>query len=239
MVFLSSIKGQKLTKLIYFFHFSSLEPWYQQQLVFTQIPQTTGKSLEAWLDGAAHLWLLLYMWDKLILWVETKVYGNHDCLLTAFHSQAIGVTSSDAIPDDSFSASSSYNNNRRPLVGRLNLNSWGWSPKINTNPADYLQIDMLYDYVICAVATQGAVGGDQWITKYKIQLSLNDTIFYSYRENNAEKVSLIQLKYHANLGWIFFHIFCLCSYVEIHLVKPNFMQGRRIRDSHVRAFWYV
>ena len=37
----------------------------------------------------------------------------------------------------------------------------------------------------------------------------------------------------------FFHIFCVCSYVEIHLVKPNFMQGRRIRDSHVRAFWYV
>ena len=110
------------------------------------------------------------------------------------------MTSSDAIPDGSFSASSSYNNNRRPSVGRLNLNSWGWSPKINTNPADYLQIDMLYDYVICAVATQGAVGGEQWITKYKIQLSLNDTIFYSYRENNAEKVSLIQLKYHANLG---------------------------------------
>ena len=153
------------------------------------------------------MWLLLYMCDKLILWVETKVYGNHDCLLTACHSQAIGVTSSDAIPDGSFSASSSYNNNRRPSVGRLNLNSWGWLPETNTNHADYLQIDLLYDYVICAVATQGAVGGDQWITKYKIQLSLNDTIFYSYRENNAEKVSLIQLKYHANLGWIFFFIY--------------------------------
>ena len=110
------------------------------------------------------------------------------------------MTSSDAIPDGSFSTSSSYNNNRRPWVGRLNLNSWGWLPETNTNPADYLQIDLLYDYVICAVATQGADGVDQWITKYKIQLSLNDTIFYSYRENNAEKVSLIQLKYHANLG---------------------------------------
>ena len=110
------------------------------------------------------------------------------------------MTSSDAIPDGSFSASSSYSNSCRPWVGRLNLNSWGWLPTTSTNPADYLQIDLLYDYVICAVATQGAGGGDQWITKYKIQLSLNDTIFYSYRENNAEKVSLIQLKYHANLG---------------------------------------
>ena len=110
------------------------------------------------------------------------------------------MTSSDAIPDDSFSASSSYYNNRRPWVGRLNLNSWGWLPETNTNHSDYLQIDLLYDYVICAVATQGANGGDQWITKYKIQLSLNGTTFNIYRENNAEKISLIQLKYHANLG---------------------------------------
>ena len=130
------------------------------------------------------------MYDKLILWVETTIYGNCDCLLTACHSQAIGVTSSDAIPDDSFSASSSYNNNCRPWVGRLNLNSWGWAPG-RLNKPDYLQIDLLYDYVICAVATQGAVGGDQWITKYKIQLSLNGTTFNIYRENNTEKVSLI------------------------------------------------
>ena len=132
------------------------------------------------------------MYDKLILWVETKVYGNYDCLLTACHSQAIGVTSSDAIPDGSFSASTYWSNIGRPSVGRLNLNSWGWLPSTNNNPADYLQIDLLYDYVICAVATQGANdGGDQWITKYKIQLSLNGTTFNIYRENNTEKVSLI------------------------------------------------
>ena len=131
------------------------------------------------------------MYDKLILWVETTVYGNYDCFLTACHSQAIGVTSRDAIPDGSFSASTYLNNNCRPSVGRLNLNSWGWLPKTNTNPADFLQIDLLYDYVICAVATQGAAGANQWVTKYKIQLSLNDTTFNIYRENNTEKVSLI------------------------------------------------
>ena len=101
------------------------------------------------------------------------------------------MTSSDAISDGSFSASSSFSNARKPWVGRLNQNSWGWLAKIKTNPADYLQIDLLYDYVICAVATQGAVGADHWVTKYKIQLSLNDTTFYIYRENNTDKVSLI------------------------------------------------
>ena len=173
--------------------FSYFEPWVctQQQQFFTQIPQITGKITEVCLDGAAHLWLLLYIYDKLILWVETTVYGNYDCLLTACHSQAIGVTSSDAIPDGSFSASSFFSNARQPWVGRLNLNSWGWLAETNTNPADYLQIDLLYDYVICAVATQGATGADQWVTKYKIQLSLNGTTFNIYRENNTEKVSLI------------------------------------------------
>ena len=131
------------------------------------------------------------MYDKLILWVETTVYGNYDCLLTACHSQAIGVTSRDAIPDGSFSASTYFNNNRRPSVGRLNLNSWGWLPNTNSNPADYLQIDLLYDYVICAVATQGAGDYDQWTTYYKIQLSLNDANFYIYKENNTEMVSLM------------------------------------------------
>ena len=131
------------------------------------------------------------MYDKLILLVETTVYGNYDCLLTVCYSQAIGVTSRDAIPDGSFSASSSFSHSRRPSVGRLNLNSRGWTPETNTNPTDYLQIDLLYDYVICAVATQGANVVNQWVTKYKIQLSLNGTTFNIYRENNTEKVSLI------------------------------------------------
>ena len=30
------------------------------------------------------------------------------------------------------------------------------------------KIDLLYEYVICAVATQGAYGIDEWTTKYKI-----------------------------------------------------------------------
>ena len=67
----------------------------------------------------------MYDIPALILWVETTVYGNYDCLLTACHSQAIGVTSSDAIPDGSFSASSKVNNVRGPSAGRLNGNNRG------------------------------------------------------------------------------------------------------------------
>ena len=132
-----------------------------------------------------------YMYDKLILWVETTVYGNYDCLLTACSSQAIGVSSSDAVPNGNILASSYANKDRKPWVGRLNQKSLGWAPETTTEPADYLQIDLLYDYVICAVATQGADDHDQWTKKYKIQLSLDDDTFYIYKENNIEKVSLI------------------------------------------------
>ena len=37
------------------------------------------------------------------------------------------------------------------------------------------KIDLLYEYVICAVATQGAYGIDEWTTKYKILLSMDGT----------------------------------------------------------------
>ena len=130
------------------------------------------------------------MYDKLILWVETTVYGNYDCLLTACHSQAIGVTSSDSIPDNSISASIRANTSREPWFGRLNKISRGWAPG-RLNDPDYLQIDLLYDYVICAIATQGAYDINQWTTKYIILLSLNDTTFEIYKENNTEKVSLM------------------------------------------------
>ncbi|CAH3169050.1 unnamed protein product, partial [Pocillopora meandrina] len=114
---------------------------------------------------------------------EVEVYSEQ----RACHSQAIGVTSSDAIPDGSFSASSKANNDRGPSAGRLNGDNRGWAPKTNTNHTDYLQIDLQYDYVICAVATQGSVNSDQWTTKYKIKLSLGVT-FNTYEENNTEKV---------------------------------------------------
>ncbi|RMX46885.1 hypothetical protein pdam_00020746 [Pocillopora damicornis] len=119
--------------------------------------------------------------------VVKKWKMKNELYFTACHSQAIGVTSSDAIPDGSFSASSKANNARGPSAGRLNGNNWGWAPKTNTNHTDYLQIDLQYDYVICAVATQGSVNSDQWTTKYKIKLSLDGVTLNTYKENNTEK----------------------------------------------------
>ena len=104
--------------------------------------------------------------------------------------EAIGLATGGAIPDSSFSASSHFDCRYQPSYARLNGSNRGWAPETTTNPADFLQVDLLYEYIICAVATQGANGVDEWTKKYKIQLSLNGITFFTYKENNIDKVGL-------------------------------------------------
>ncbi|PFX30125.1 Neuropilin-1 [Stylophora pistillata] len=117
--------------------------------------------------------------------MRTEVFGvkqEQTC-----KSAAIGLAFNGTIPDSSFSASSSFSNSYRPSFGRLNRTNGGWGPKTTTNPADYLQIDLLYEYVICAVATQGDNGVDEWTTNYKVQLSMDGITFVTYQESNVVK----------------------------------------------------
>ena len=103
------------------------------------------------------------------------------------------MASSGRIPDDSFSASSIFAPRYAAKFGRLN-GTMAWEPKTTTDPDDYLQIDLLYEYVICAVATQGNPPSNslaqEWTTEYKLRLSLNDTTFFPYKENNTDKVGM-------------------------------------------------
>ena len=104
--------------------------------------------------------------------------------------QAIGVTSSDALPDNRFSASSTSGNNKA-FKGRLNGDG-AWLPSDNNNANDYLQIDLLYEFVICAVATQGNPNSNDWTTKYKLQLALIDLAnnWLTYQEDSVDKVCM-------------------------------------------------
>ena len=96
------------------------------------------------------------------------------------------MTSKDAFPDNRFSASSGVNTKSK---GRLN-GAGAWSPSNNNDANDYLQIDLLYEFVICAVATQGNPNADHWTTKYKLQLALMDNNWIPYQENSIIKVSI-------------------------------------------------
>ena len=104
------------------------------------------------------------------------------------------MASRDTVPDSSFSATSEWSNLYKASNGRLNGTS-AWAPNGN-NANDYLQIDLGYEFIICAVATQGNAnvpGANEWTTKYKIQLSLDGATFVTYQENNVDKVGIISL----------------------------------------------
>ena len=102
------------------------------------------------------------------------------------------MASGGRIPVDSFSASSIFASTYAAKYGRLNGRG-AWEPKTNDRD-DYLQIDLLYEYVICAVATQGNPPGHsdalEWTTEYKLRFSLNGTTFFPYKENNTDKVGM-------------------------------------------------
>ena len=104
--------------------------------------------------------------------------------------EAIGLASGGEIPDSSFTASSYFDDRYKASYGRLNGKNRGWAPKTTKDPADFLQVDLLYEYVICAVATQGANGINEWAINYKIHLSLDGITFFTYKENNIDKVRL-------------------------------------------------
>ena len=107
-------------------------------------------------------------------------------LTPACQMQAIGVASTYTLADASFSASTERTN-FEAFRGRLNAYK-GWSPGTNDRSDDYLQVDLWYEFLICAVATQGRSTSDDWTTEYKLQLSLVGSTFVVYKENNVDKV---------------------------------------------------
>ena len=98
------------------------------------------------------------------------------------------MASKDAFPDSSFVASSTSSGNEA-FKGRL-YRGGAWLPSNNNNANDYLQIDLLYEFVICAVATQGNPLAGDWTKTYKLQLSYDGSNWVIYHENNTEKVGL-------------------------------------------------
>ncbi|XP_068676793.1 uncharacterized protein [Montipora foliosa] len=113
---------------------------------------------------------------------EVEVYSaQRGCQIQAISWFTIGRFS-----DDVYSASSSrfgYG----PEKCRLNGNG-AWLPSTKRNASDFLQINLGYEFYICATATQGNPTADQWTTKYKIYTSLDNVKWTTYKVNGTEKV---------------------------------------------------
>ena len=124
------------------------------------------------------------------------------------------MASGGRIPDDSFSASSIFKAKYAAKYGRLN-GTGAWEPKTTTDPDDYLQIDLLYEYVICAVATQGNPpsnsAAQEWTTEYKLRFSFNGTTFFPYKENKTDKVGMS------------------CSYIQVFITTKINTFGTKLK----------
>ena len=112
----------------------------------------------------------------------------HCSLLLACQMQAVGITSSLAVPSHRLSASSSRDR-FEPDKARLHGDG-AWSPSDDVNPTDFLQVDLQYDFFICAVATQGNPSSSFWTTKYRLLFSVNGIDWLTYKENGKDKVCI-------------------------------------------------
>ena len=153
-------------------------------------------------------------------------------MILACQIQALGVSSKDAFPDNSFSAWSSSSSNVASK-GRLN-GAGAWSPSGNNNPNDYLQINLQYEFFICAVATQGKSTEDHWTTKYKLRLSLNSVDWVTYKENGTDKVGRIRYRLRHFMTTEVTMPYCL-SYEYYCACYCKVQQGLQCTAIHVGA----
>ena len=123
-------------------------------------------------------------------YISSILKGRNHFFTTACTSQALGIASSSAIFDNSFTASSTHSG-YQPSKARLN-GAGAWAPSTNSG-ADFLQIDLRAVHFICAVATQGNPTADEWTKNYKIKMSVNKVDWSEYKEGNSEKVCSCQL----------------------------------------------
>ena len=108
---------------------------------------------------------------------------------------ALGMESR-TINDEQITASSEWNHNHAAIQGRLNFKatwkSGAWSALTN-DPNQWLQVDLIGQYIVTRVATQGRNRYHQWVKKYKLQYSDDGARFRCYKEprKNDHKVKLI------------------------------------------------
>ena len=114
--------------------------------------------------------------------------------------QALGMKSGD-IYDRQISASSEWDSNHAAIQGRLFFlagsgKQGSWSARHN-NLDQWLQIDLLDPVTkVTAVSTQGRNAYSQWVTKYKLQYSVDGVNFQYYTEV-GEKVIFPIIAYHS------------------------------------------
>ncbi|XP_068683916.1 lactadherin-like isoform X2 [Montipora foliosa] len=130
---------------------------------------------------------------------KTQLDCGMDLICTPFliceecRSHPLGMESR-AIPNSAVTASSTWESEYEPWQARLNnakksQSTGSWSARTNA-VGQWLQIDLGKETVLTNVATQGRPSDSalQWVSSYKILLSLDGANWNAYRSDGSEKV---------------------------------------------------
>ena len=127
----------------------------------------------------------LRVWNRLILVSYIRLWRVlfHFVELTGCIAPA-GMESG-AISDFQISASSQKTDSFAASRARLNvkvtgLKQGGWSP-LKDDLNQWLQVDLSGYTTVTRLATQGRDGSDEWVTKYKLQYSVDGVIYHFYK----------------------------------------------------------
>lgn len=96
------------------------------------------------------------------------------------------------IPNYAITASSSWDKNHGPYLGRLHFTARGryqgaWSSRHN-NRNQYFQVNFRRPTKITAVATQGRQNANQWVTQYRLSYSQDGLSWVFYKLRDGIKV---------------------------------------------------
>ena len=99
------------------------------------------------------------------------------------------------IPNNAITASSSWDANHAPYLGRLHFTARGkfqgaWSSRYN-NHFQFFQVDFRKPTKVSQVATQGRQNANQWVTQYRLAYSQDGMNWALYKLRDAIKVRRI------------------------------------------------
>ena len=101
-----------------------------------------------------------------------------------------------AISDLQISASSQKTDSFAASRARLNVKvtgvkQGGWSP-LKDDLNQWLQVDLRSYTTVTRLATQGRDGSDEWVTKFKLQYSVDGLIYHFYKGSGESSSTVCQ-----------------------------------------------
>ena len=116
---------------------------------------------------------------------------------------AVGVVNPNKIADNQMTASTYYSPCCQPSQGRLNNKNKGtdgWCAATSKRVDEWLQVDFGKTYVVCAVATQGDVNGNDRVTDFKLSYSTDGLFWNWYTDRNGTEEVSFNFMYKVKFG---------------------------------------